>query len=361
MKFFERVFVVAVATLCALSAGAAQAQDMVEISYRGRSYVGRALAWDGSDALLMRNDGRMTVIPADEQSDFQPVNREFEPISNQELRDKLQREFGSKYQVSVTPNFVVVHPKGAHSRWAQPFQTLYSRFRAYFETRGLSLDEPEFPMVAIVLRTRGEFDKFLRLYHRYDENILGYYSPRSNRVVTYDQSDDAGTGNHWILNAETIVHEAAHQTAFNVGIHSRIGIVPTWLSEGLATMFEADGVNNCMHYSNLSDRINYDQFRNLQAAYREDKVIQALPGMITDDQIFRSDPIQGYSMAWGLTFYLVETQPRKFHEFLRTNAARDEYATYNSADRAEEFVKCFGDLDTLAARMKQFFEELPRR
>ena len=43
----------------------------------------------------------------------------------------------------------------------------------------------------------------------------------------------------WTTNADTIIHEAAHQTAFNTGVHTRCGDSPRWLVEGLGTMFEA--------------------------------------------------------------------------------------------------------------------------
>ena len=79
--------------------------------------------------------------------------------------------------------------------------------------------------------------------------------PTSNRVFLFDVT--AGTsGVDWSENADTIIHEATHQTAYNVGIHRRFTAAPRWLVEGLATMFEARGVWNAQYDHTQADRIN---------------------------------------------------------------------------------------------------------
>ncbi len=166
-----------------------QQQEMtVKISYKGKSYSGQPMAWDGREMMLLRRDGKISILPVGSTNEYQTVSDRFRPYSAETMRVKLQQEFGSKYQVSVTRNFVVVHPPGDYQVWAMPFEELYHRFDAYFSSRGFQLDQPEFPLVAVVLRTRGEFDYFLRTYQDYDPQVLGYYSPTSNRIITYDQS-----------------------------------------------------------------------------------------------------------------------------------------------------------------------------
>ena len=53
-----------------------------------------------------------------------------------------------------------------------------------------------------------------------------------------------GVTAHASENSATIIHEVTHQVAFNCGVHTRFNDVPRWVSEGLATMFEAKGVWN---------------------------------------------------------------------------------------------------------------------
>ena len=74
---------------------------------------------------------------------------------------------------------------------------------------------------------------------------LGHYDPASNRVFLFDATKDAGYD--WSENADTIIHEATHQTAYNVGVHKRFIAAPRWMVEGLATMFEARGVWNAQY------------------------------------------------------------------------------------------------------------------
>ena len=97
-------------------------------------------------------------------------------------------------------------------------------------------------------------------------NTLGHYDPTSNRVFLFDET--AGKSNaDWSENADTIIHEATHQTAYNVGVHRRFAAAPRWLVEGLATMFEARGVWNAQYDHTQADRVNrgrLDGFRRLR-------------------------------------------------------------------------------------------------
>ena len=118
----------------------------------------------------------------------------------------------------------------------------------------------------------------------------------------------------WSENAETIIHEATHQTAFNVGVHRRFAAAPRWLVEGLATMFEAPGVWNAQYDHTQADRVN----RGRLAGFRDYVAKRRQPGslatLLTTDDAFRSDPDGAYAEAWALSFYLCETQPRLYAE-----------------------------------------------
>ena len=331
----------------------------IKIDYRGKSYYGKPLAWDGKDMLLLRRDGRSSILPVASHDDYQLIADHFKPQRKDTIRERLQKEFAGKYQVSITRNFVVVHPHGDFHQWAMPFETLYSRFQAYFNSRGITLDQPEFPMIAVVLKTRSEFDRFLRSYHDYDRDILGYYSTRSNRIITYDQSGGRKNDQSWFFTADTIIHEATHQTAFNTGVHNRFGNVPRWLSEGLAMMFEAPGVNNSMYYSRQADRINRARLIALKHYYQQGKADGKLTQMIASDRLFDHNPSLAYAMAWGLTFYLAEAKPREYFQLLQRDGSRTDYGAYPPQARLREFAQVISpDIDELEVRMKRFFQNL---
>lgn len=345
--------------LNARAAGVQTRESTIRVPYKNGSYVGKPLAWDGREMMLLRRDGKINILPVASEKDFETLSHDFKPLSAESIRENLQREFGRKYQVSITRNFVVVHPPGDYQVWAMPFEKLYGRFDAYFSSRNFPLSSPDFPMVAIVLRTRTEFDNFLRAYHDYDSQILGYYSPKSNRIITYDQTQGSSQDQNWFFTADTIIHEATHQTAFNTGVHSRYAPVPRWVSEGLAMLFEAPGVNNSLYYTKLTDRINRGRLAELKAYYRNEQVAGRLPELIANDQLFRTDPSLAYAVSWGMTFYLSEKMPQQYHQFLANDAQRDDFADYSSAQRAQDFAATCGSKWTdLEANMKRFILSL---
>ena len=341
---------------------AAQSQKniTIKVSKKKKVYVGKPISWDGEELLMLRRDGRISFLPVKSDKDFSKISNGFRPYTANEVKSKLRKEFGSKYQVSATQNFVVVHPPGDYNVWAMPFQRLYERFKLYFRSRGFQLQQPQFPMVAVVLKSRADFDRFLRKYHEYDSHILGYYSRISNRIITYDQSEGKGTsGSGWFFNADTIIHEATHQTAYNTGVHSRYAANSRWISEGLAMMFESPGVNNSMRYHQQSDRINRGRLSDLKRYLSKGQLEGSVAKIVLRDDIFRSDPQKAYALAWGLTFFLAETMPGKHQRFLRSDAERSDYQEYSSKQRAAAFAKAFGsDFKGLEKRMIRFFDGL---
>ena len=332
----------------------------IKVKTSKRSYVGRIIAVDQETMVLLRRNGRMTMIPRKRIEAAKSVATNFTSMSKDQMREQLQREFGSKYQVSETNHFLVVHPPGDFQVWAMPFEKLYIRFNNYFSSRNVKLDEPEFPMVAVVLKTREEFDRFLSNYHDANDNILGYYSPKSNRIISYDQTGGGAKDQDWFFTVDTIVHEATHQTAFNTGLHTRFAMNPTWIAEGLATMFEAPGVQNSMYYSKQRDRINFGRLADLKTLYEKDQITdKVVASMIGSNDIFEQSPSAAYALAWGLTFYLAEKRPDRYAAFLRTDSLREDFLEYNSRDRLEDFIRKFGSISELTARMETFIESLP--
>jgi len=85
---------------------------MVKVKVNQRTLMGNPLIWDGKHMQLLRRDGRMTQVPVASHDDYQVLPEPFKPYSKASIARSLQKEFGQKYKVSVTPSFVVVHPKG---------------------------------------------------------------------------------------------------------------------------------------------------------------------------------------------------------------------------------------------------------
>ncbi len=345
--------------ICAGAELAAQQRPQHVLVHRqDKTYRGQTLAMDADTLILLRNDGRLTQLSRKQISKVENLDQSFRPAKADELRRSLQQEFGNRYQVSMTAHFVVVHPPGDHQRWATPFETLYQRFRNYFSSRGWNPDEPDFPLVAVVLDSRDEFERFLAKQSKMGSSVLGYYNPKSNRIITYQLGTGFDDSQKEQLN--TLVHEAAHQSAFNTGIHSRYVPTPRWLSEGLAILFEAAGVNNSGYYSQQSDRIQQRQLQFLIDPQNRQRFQGKMAEMITDDRWFETDPQAAYAMAWGLTFFLTETKPREYFQLLQAAAKRPAFQDYNDRERAVDFMKQIDrNPSELEKRMWQYLEKLP--
>jgi hypothetical protein len=92
-------------------------------------------------------------------------------------------------------------------------------------------------MVAIGFRDKDEYFRRDSQRHADAPQHAGPLRSFTNRVFLFDETAGKSKAN-WSENAVTIIHEATHQTAFNVGVHRRFAAEPRWLVEGLATMFK---------------------------------------------------------------------------------------------------------------------------
>lgn len=321
---------------------ASAAEFMFRARVDGKMLEGKPLAWSAEQISLLGRDGRLHEFNPKLAKEAQKTGPRFFGYSPSEMKTSLQQEFDKRFDISTTRHYLVVHPRGERDQWADRFEDLYKRFEHYFRVRGFSLDEPAYPLVAIVFRDENE-------YHRHAAatgtpmrpGTLGHYDPVSNRVFLFDVTANA-SGADWSENADTIIHEATHQTAYNVGIHRRFIGAPRWLIEGLATMFEAPGVWNARYDNAQADRVNRGRlagFRDYAATRRQ---AGALRSLLSSDQAFRSDIDGAYAEAWALSFYLCETQPRLYAKYLAKTADRPLFSDYAAAERMADFEEIFG-------------------
>jgi len=330
------------------------ASGAVRFKLGSATVEGRPMFWTKANAAVLANDGRLWQFEAEQAKDVERLNQPFRSQSPVKMRGDLQREFGSAFEVSAAGRYLVVHPRGHGSEWSQHFDELYRSFKMFFGVRGFQLQEPEFPLVAVIMRSKDEFYRYARKEKiQLQSSILGYYSSQTNRVAMYDVT--AGRVNTaWHANAETIIHEATHQTAFNTGIHSRFAPPPQWVAEGLGTLFEARGIWDARGSSQPSERVNrgrLTQFRSLLAKHKPDTLVQ----LVSSDKLFKSDIDLAYAEAWALTYYLSQTQPTKYAAYLARTARRPEFQKYTSAQRLADFTAVFGDnVALLDAQFRQY-------
>lgn len=342
---------------CASSAAAGEPSlGTIALHLNGELLEGTPLHWSDRQVALLARDGRLWSFPPSDAKDFRKASNSFHGYSAAEMRERLAKELGKKFEIIHTGHYLVAQPRDSKQNWAPRFEEMYRQFVHYFTIRGLNPREPEFPLTAIVQPTREEFQRYAAAEGSpMGAGYLGYYSARSNRVTLFDQQS---TGGDAADNFDTIVHEVTHQTAFNTGVHRRFAVVPRWLSEGLGTMFEARGVWNARNHPQRDERLNRGRLTAFQQR------LSARPAgrtaeLVASDRLFDVDPATAYAEAWALSFYLAEKMPKKYGEFLALTAKRKPFVDYLSAERLKDFSTVFGtDLKLLEAQFLRFMHEL---
>jgi hypothetical protein len=334
------------------------AEPLIKLDLSGRAVEGTPLSFTAKKVWLLSRDGQLVEFDPNEATHYSKIGGGFRSYSQAEIRGQLLREF-PQFEVSGVGHYLVVHPAGKRDQWAPRFEELYRSFAQYFSARGWQLSEPRFPLVAIVYPRQVDFwQAAARDGMKAGSNVLGYYSPVTNRILMFDAAASQ-PGTDWTTNADTIVHEAAHQTAFNTGVHTRFGESPRWLVEGLGTMFEARGVWQSRTYQNQADRINRGRLEAWRGYAKSRRKPDAIAQIVSGDRMFASDAEGAYAEAWALSFFLCETSPKKYFELLGEAASRPAFADYSATKRLEDFTSVFGnDLSLLDARLQRFITGL---
>jgi hypothetical protein len=81
--------------------------------------------------------------------------------------------------------------------------------------------------------------------------------------------------------------------------------------------------------------------------------------VIASDAAFRSDAIGAYAEAWALTFFLAETRPRPYSEYLVRTADREVLTDYTAQERIADFQDIFHkDLKWFEAQFLKYMDDL---
>jgi hypothetical protein len=344
-------------------AGSARADGpslwMVRLKVDGRAVEGSPISWSDREIHLLGRDGRLWNFNPAQTTSFERTPAEFRSYSPSELRAMLLRELGHDYEVSGTSHYLLAHPDGEGDKWTQRFEDLYRSFVRYMSVRGFQARPPRFPLVGIVCKDQADFLRQSAAQGEMPQSgVVGCYNLESNRIMLYDMGGKTNSP-HWKQNAGVLIHEATHQIAFNLGVHSRYAPPPRWLAEGLAMLFEAPGVCDARQHPYLNDRINYPRLRAFQQGLLPGHRPETLVALLASDDLFARNPAAAYAEAWALTFFLVEQEPTNYVAYLKLTAARPPFTDYPQAARVKDFAALFGDdWRMLEARFLRFIGEL---
>ena len=388
---------------------AGRTQPTVELRIGRERYEGR-IADRGRDwCVLYDRSGKMHTIDLSDVTSFRRVSNQFAPYSFRELRSELTTQFGRDFEVATTRHYVVCAPRGRARTYIDIFEKTWRRFHMYFAVRGFRMPDPEFPLIAIVLKNQRDFMQYARNESaRVGSGVLGYYWSRHNRVIMYEDRDrstaqldvgnparerllaDAFRGPTvqkpnpftvaedpwgWAFRSgsddvalrsgidadlrETMVHEATHQLGYNLGLHNRTGANPKWIVEGLATVFETPGMETHASDRSALKRVNAGWLRVFKRFAATSRPESFLANYIRDDSMFKTDMTNAYAQSWALSFWLIETRSRKYAEFLKKMASTEVAGRLTPQARVSRFKEAFGDnMRMLDVELLRYYQRL---
>jgi hypothetical protein len=224
-----------------------------------------------------------------------------------------------------------------------------------------------------------DFEQYSRQNDQIDMSWTdGYYSARTNRVALmlpagaavrqgdgvevaaaarvaqFGPQPDTRPAGEDRLDQRWITHELAHQLSFNYGLQKRGVMYPLWLSEGLATNFEADNQGRFGF-----GRDNTPRRRSLLSAYTHGR-LTPLRRFVAMDRLESSGEAQArqdYAECWGLYRFLSQQRPDQLRQYLLTLKALDS-GNREGAVLRREFVEAFGPIEQMQSDWEDWLDGL---
>ena len=346
---------VAAAMMTAVARG--QSPGMVEFLSSGKVQRGLALAESIRETVVLGRDGQLHWLDPRSKTNVRKVSGAYQPLSAVEMSNQLRAEFGTSFEVVPTNNFLVVQPKGRGKTWPDMFEQSHRSFTTYMSKRGVRIRQGRFPMVAIVYPDQRSMYAEFRKRKLDVSRVSGLYHFTSNRVMTHD-------GGRIDQVAATVRHEAAHQSAANSGVHSRLSDTPRWITEGIGQMFEPPAMSETRSGSSVENRINRESMWVIAQKYSKPGDVnfdRGIVQLIGDDTMFEDSKSidNAYALSWAMMFYLAERDTKSFAKLLNWTAQLPAFEDYEKAKRLRDFQKLVGVKPyEFSRRVRRYLEKL---
>jgi Protein of unknown function (DUF1570) len=358
--------------VCFAQQSDAESVKILRLTYRKKSVECKSLAevireYEDGSLLVQIPDGRLLSLDPEDVISQEPADQPMTPLTADQMIEELKEQLGSDFRFYKTKHYVIAFKTSQiYAEWVgQLFERFYRAFYTDWNNRDIKLDEPRFPLVAILFNDK---NSYLEYAHQdigdSAKAMIGYYNMNTNRMISYDLTgvDGLVPSNEKVSSravierilsqpqaertVATIVHEASHQLSYNAGLQIRLADNPLWLSEGLAMYFEAPDVLSPQTWK--VGILNYHNLR-LFLAYLNQRPVDSLQSLVSDDQKF-SDPARvaaAYHESWALTYFLMKTRKKEFTQYMKHVAQFEPLAEPNARARLADFEKFFGPLAKL--------------
>ncbi len=351
----------------------------------GQSWTGRVLARSDDGTWIMDPFGEVIHLAARDITHLEVAAPVFRSASVDAFLDRLRGELPHGYQVTASRHFVIAAPSGKLAPYKDIFEDVFSEICGFLAARNLQTAAPALPLVALVFTNQKHFRDYCQRDNTpWSQDLRGYYSLKTNRVVVLDAASDflaPGTvksmerpgsqsparlsgGTLSVRTIDTIIHETTHQIGFNTGIHSRFGLSPQWLVEGLALHLESSQVRTRGHGRILkpSEQINPERLEWFRREYSRRRTLGDVAALVASDEFFKRHSFDAYSLSWALTCYLSTGRSKdenaKFPEYVKKLAGRDPFESYSEEQRLSDFRSAFGDPAMIEQELLRFLDDM---
>jgi hypothetical protein len=303
--------------------------------------------------------------------------RKFIPITQSKMAEKLRKEF-PEFDLLTTTNYIILYQTSrAYADWnAKLLENLYHSFYNFWKKRGANLYKPEFPLVAIIYSDKKTFRLHAADYFSDQDHfqmVAAFYSPKTNYIFVPDLTNTVSTKQtisrratreqigeflkqpRIKYNISTIIHEGVHQISYNVGIIPRYTSIPSWFSEGLATIHEVPTQETKLGWESKI-KLNDWRIKELHK-YLSQFPLNPILTLVREDQPFKIKETQSssYGMAGGMMFYLMHRHPEKLLEYFEILNKRTLFSSYPIEKRQADFEKIFGKDWNILEKDFQYF------
>lgn len=274
----------------------------------------------GVQRLVMLPTGELVSVPRNQTA---PTDKPFVPADPEAMKLALQAAGFGEFKIEWAAPYLYVYAssEGFYLHTRSILESMYPGVKSTLESWGLKPQDPEVPLVVIIMPSREAFDA----YDKTDPEIAAYYNTLTNYVVLYEDQRLWEAAPEFALKqgAYIVAHEGVHQILHNTGIQQRLSRWPMWISEGLPEYF-------CP--LKVSSRI----VRTANAELPTRTIKWTDPGMVNDlrmhallrtsagggdvaKQLVQASELgaREYALAWGMVHYLVSEKPTEFRAYLQ--------------------------------------------
>ena len=142
------------------------ASEQLTVKQNGKStrLTGEILVEAQDGGLLFRaRDGALWIVQPEDLQQRKALSQEVKPLSQMEMSAQLVKEMPAGFRIHKTAHFLICYNTSkAYAQWCGAlYERLYRAFYGYWKSAGITLQEPRYPLVAMIFEDR---QTYLKLY-----------------------------------------------------------------------------------------------------------------------------------------------------------------------------------------------------